>query len=131
MLPEPLARAVTEAESATAHGAGLLLQIAIDYSARDAILAAASRLGGRNATREDFARELGTAGDVDLLVRTGGELRISDFLLWECAYAELVFSRTLWPDFDGKALAAAVAEFRRRERRFGGLPVRRASAVLA
>jgi undecaprenyl diphosphate synthase len=67
---------------------------------------------------------LGTAlgPTVDLLIRTGGERRLSDFLLWECAYAELVFSRTMWPDFDPEALAAAVREFRGRERRFGGIP---------
>jgi len=59
--------------------------------------------------------------EVDLLIRTGGEKRLSDFLLWECAYAELVFTDTMWPDFDGHALRAAVQEFHRRERRFGGL----------
>jgi len=58
---------------------------------------------------------------VDLLIRTGGEQRLSDFLLWECAYAELYFTDTMWPDFDAAQLAAAVAEFHRRERRFGGL----------
>lgn len=124
-LPEPLASAVADAEEATTRGSGLLLQIAIDYSARDAIVAAAARLAGR-ASREDFARELGTAGDVDLCVRTGGEMRMSDFLLWECAYAELVFTRTRWPDFDGRALAAAVATYRRRVRTFGALAAVRA-----
>jgi undecaprenyl diphosphate synthase len=59
---------------------------------------------------------------VDLLIRTGGEQRLSDFLLWECAYAELVFSRRMWPDFDGGDLQSAVREFRSRQRRFGGLP---------
>jgi undecaprenyl diphosphate synthase len=126
VLPEPLAGAVARAEATTAGGSGLLLQIAVDYSARDAILAAASRLSGRRATAEDFSRELGTAGDVDLLVRTGGERRVSDFLLWECAYAEFVFLRTMWPDFDGAALAAAVHEFRRRDRRYGGVAAVRA-----
>jgi undecaprenyl diphosphate synthase len=60
------------------------------------------------------------AGDVDLLIRTGGEKRLSDFLLWESAYAELVFTERMWPEFDGEDLEAAVGEFRRRERRFGG-----------
>jgi undecaprenyl diphosphate synthase len=59
---------------------------------------------------------------VDLLIRTGGEQRLSDFLLWECAYAELVFRPTLWPDFTGADLALAVAEFKGRERRFGAVP---------
>jgi undecaprenyl diphosphate synthase len=61
--------------------------------------------------------------DVDLLVRTGGERRLSDFLLWECAYAELYFTDLMWPDFDGEALAEAVADFSTRERRFGALSV--------
>jgi len=126
ILPTPLADAIEAAETKTARGAGLLLQIAVDYSGRDAILAAAGRVAGRGVTREDFTRELGTAGDVDLVVRTGGERRISDFLLWECAYAEFVFTKTLWPDFDGDALASAVAEFRRRERRYGGIAAMRA-----
>ena len=78
-------------------------------------------------SRETFTARLAeaygsdAAPDVDLLIRTGGEQRLSDFLLWECAYAELVFLDTLWPDFDGEALAAAVTEYGRRERRFGGL----------
>jgi undecaprenyl diphosphate synthase len=81
------------------------------------------------ASREEFAallaeavNERGAAPDVDLLIRTGGEQRLSDFLLWECAYAELYFTKRLWPDFDADELAAAVAEFHRRDRRFGGLP---------
>jgi undecaprenyl diphosphate synthase len=126
ILPSPLAETIEAAERTTARGAGLLLQIAVDYSGRDAIVAAAARLAGKPIDRDEFSRELGTAGDVDLVVRTGGERRISDFLLWECAYAEFVFTRTLWPDFDGDALAAAVAEFRRRRRRFGGLEAVRA-----
>jgi undecaprenyl diphosphate synthase len=66
--------------------------------------------------------------DLDLLIRTGGEVRLGDFLLWECAYAELVFVDTPWPEFDADHLAAAVAEYRRRERRFGGLPAENARA---
>ena len=80
------------------------------------------------ASLSGFARQLNrtvhsvpAAPDVDLLIRTSGEQRLSDFLLWECAYAELVFTPRLWPDFDGGDLAAAVADFRRRERRFGGV----------
>ena len=128
-LAEPLLRAIQGAEEATAGGTRLRLRLAIDYSARDAILRAAARLQHSEADRDDFARALGEAvgerepaRDVDLLIRTGGEQRLSDFLLWECAYAELVFTPCMWPDFGAAALADAVAEFRRRERRFGAIP---------
>ena len=134
-LAEPLARAIAGAEEATRGGTRLHLRLAIDYSARDAIVRAAARAGGREPTREEFARLLGEAmgvrapaPDVDLLVRTGGEQRLSDFLLWECAYAELYFTPRMWPDFDAAALSEAVAEFTRRERRFGRVPEARASA---
>jgi undecaprenyl diphosphate synthase len=72
-------------------------------------------------TRETFAEALGAA-DVDLVIRTGGEKRLSDFLLWECAYAELIFTPVMWPDFKESDLASAVAEFHSRERRFGAVP---------
>ncbi|WP_029029967.1 di-trans,poly-cis-decaprenylcistransferase [Salinarimonas rosea] len=118
-LPEGLPEAIAAAEAATAAGTRLLLRIAIDYSARDAILAAAA---SAPRSREEMTGLLaGAAGDVDLLVRTSGEKRLSDFLLWECAYAELAFVDTPWPDFDGAALAACLDDFRRRDRRFGGL----------
>jgi undecaprenyl diphosphate synthase len=103
-LPTPLQAAIAEAERATRDGRTLALRLAIDYSARDAM-----------------ARGDAPLPDVDLLIRTGGEQRLSDFLLRECAYAELYFTPLAWPDFDGAALAAAVAEFTRRQRRFGGL----------
>jgi undecaprenyl diphosphate synthase len=123
-------RAIAVAEAATAGGRALHVRIGIDYSARDAIRMAAGRAGGLGVPdRERFARLLGEvmhafepSPDVDLLIRTGGEQRLSDFLLWECAYAELLFSAKMWPDFTGSDLAAAVAEFTGRERRFGGLP---------
>jgi undecaprenyl diphosphate synthase len=111
---------IDECESATAEGEKLHLRLAIDYSSRDAILAAAQALKGQ-ATREALSDALG-APDVDLLIRTGGEQRLSDFMLWECAYAELVFTPAMWPDFAASDLAAAVGEFRSRERRFGALP---------
>src|SRR5262249_49485040 len=110
--------AIARAESATAAGRRLRLRIAVDYSARDAILAAARGL--KELSLDALGSALGPT--VDLLIRTGGERRLSDFLLWECAYAELVFSRTMWPDFGADDLAAAVQEFRGRERRFGALP---------
>ena len=130
-LPAALVRTIEEAEAKTAGGRDFWLRIAVDYSGRDAILRAAERwhLGGASLpSRETFARLLadlpqnGPAPDVDLLIRTGGEKRLSDFLLWECAYAELVFTDRMWPDFAAADLAAAVREFHRRERRFGTVP---------
>ena len=126
-LPPAVRAAVAATELATAGNRGLHLRLAIDYSARDMIVEAARRLTPGEASRSDFARRLGQAygdmaPDVDLLIRTGGEQRLSDFLLWECAYAELLFTPTMWPDFGPAELAAAVAAFGRRERRLGALP---------
>ena len=124
-LPEGLSVEIAEAERASAHGSRLHLRVALDYSARDAIAAAAARWRAEHPpTREAFAQLLASqrgGGDVDLLIRSGGEKRLSDFLLWESAYAELCFVDTLWPDFGPDDLAAAIADFRGRERRFGGL----------
>jgi len=118
-LPATLAAEIEAAEAATAAGRDLHLRIAVDYSSREAIARAARRLPPRSpAPSEDLGRILGTP-DVDLLIRTGGEQRLSDFLLWEAAYAELVFLRVPWPDFARADLAAALAEFARRRRRFG------------
>jgi undecaprenyl diphosphate synthase len=125
-LPPELVSAIAAAEVLTARGTRLHLRVAVDYSSRNAILEAA-RLGGPDdPTREAFAIRLGDthgapAPDVDLLIRTGGEQRLSDFLLWESAYAELFFTARMWPDFREDDLAAAVAEFRGRDRRFGAL----------
>jgi undecaprenyl diphosphate synthase len=102
-LPGPLTDAIERAEQATAAGTRLELRLAVDYSSR-------------------YAIETGyLLPDVDLLIRTGGEQRLSDFLLWECAYAELYFTPIMWPDFGGTDLAAALAWFHTRDRRFGGL----------
>jgi undecaprenyl diphosphate synthase len=120
-LSPALQKAVTEAEAVTAAGRTLEVRIAIDYSSRDAILRAAAKLR-KGATREDLSRQLGDAPDVDLLIRTGGEQRLSDFLLWECAYAELLFTGRMWPDFGRVDLEEAVAEYYSRERRFGRIP---------
>jgi len=103
-LPRELLAAIAAAEEATGRLAGLHLRIAVDYSARHAI-------------------ETGQlVPDVDLLIRTGGDQRLSDFLLWESAYAELYFTQAMWPDFTAADLEVAVREFHYRERRFGALP---------
>jgi undecaprenyl diphosphate synthase len=119
---------IERAERATAAGRRLLLRIALDYSGRDAILRAAQCLQpGTPLAREAFGRLVAIVDhgspvpQVDLLIRTGGERRLSDFLLWEAAYAELLFLDCLWPDFAEADLAAAMREFGARERRFGGL----------
>ena len=128
-LPTEVLSAIADAERSTAGGRTLHLRIAIDYSARDAILRAAALAGAPDdLSRDRFAGLLAHAthaphpvADVDLLVRTGGEQRLSDFLLWECAYAELVFAPQLWPDFTPADLQTALSEFQSRQRRFGGL----------
>jgi undecaprenyl diphosphate synthase len=124
-LPDGIAAAIGRAEAATAEGTTLHLRIAVDYSARDAILNAASKARSiASLDRETFSALItGEVGlrDVDLIVRTSGEQRLSDFLLWEGAYAELHFTHRMWPEFDAEDLAEALASFHRRERRFGGL----------
>lgn len=127
-LPLALRHAVSGAERATRHGDGLRLRVALDYSARHAILRAAQCLPPGQASLDGFGALLAQVdhGDpvppVDLLVRTGGECRLSDFLLWESAYAELRFLDRHWPDFGPVDLADAVTWFRSRSRRFGALP---------
>jgi len=128
-LPLALGDALGDAEETTAGGSTLHLRLAIDYSARDEILRAAQRLAAAagEVTREEFGRALGgehdarPAADVDLVIRTGGERRLSDFLLWECAYAELYFTDLMWPEFGPKDLEEAVEYFQKRDRRFGAL----------
>jgi undecaprenyl diphosphate synthase len=129
-LAPDLVRAIERAEAATAAGSRLLLRLAVDYSARQAIVTAARRFPREGSDGlADFATVLNRVvhsarpvPPVDLLIRTGGEQRLSDFLLWECAYAELVFTPRLWPDFDENDLTRALGEYRRRERRFGRVP---------
>jgi undecaprenyl diphosphate synthase len=126
-LPSAVVNAAERAEKLTADGDALWLRIAVDYSSRDAILRAARRLDpSAGASRDDFACALGSGRspvpDVDLVIRTGGEQRLSDFLLWESAYAELVFLEGTWPDFAAMDLESAVRQFRGRERRFGRVP---------
>ena len=129
-IPSELLRAIKVAEEATRHGKRLDLRIAVDYSSRDALVRAAAHLRANETfTRDDLSRAMcrvdhweGECRDVDLLIRTGGEQRLSDFLLWECAYAELYFTDRRWPDFGPADLAAAVKDFHSRERRFGTVP---------
>jgi undecaprenyl diphosphate synthase len=117
-LPAPLVGMLEDSERRTAHGRRLRLRLAIDYSSRQAIMDAARKASG-HISEERFSSLIGP--DVDLLIRTSGEQRLSDFLLWECAYAEMIFTPRLWPDFNADDLALAVAEFHRRERRFGAV----------
>ena len=134
-IPPTLAEAIQTAERLTANCRGLQLRIALDYSSRDAILRAACwMLSSTEVSEREFAKRLGEvthatgpALDVDLLIRTGGDRRLSDFMLWECAYAELFFTPRMWPDFTAEDLVAAVEDFRGRERRFGLLPEAAAS----
>ncbi len=127
-LADIVRAAIEEAEYDTRNGATLLMRIAIDYSSRDAILRAVGRINkSQPITREVFSQALSDGGvtaapDVDLVIRTGGEQRLSDFLLWECAYAEFYFTKRMWPDFDRGDLAEAVKEFHARERRYGRVP---------
>jgi undecaprenyl diphosphate synthase len=123
---------LADAESVTRANAGLTLVVAFNYGSRQEIVAAARRLAeearrGRISPdaicEEDFAAQLDTADipDPDLIIRTSGEMRLSNFLLWQAAYAELVFMPVLWPDFDDAAFVAALQEYAARERRFGAV----------
>lgn len=133
-LPSSLVLAIQEAEALTAHGRNLHLRVAIDYSARDSIVQAAALSGPEPVSRERFSRLIAQVNhdplpvpDVDLLIRTGGEQRLSDFLLWECAYAEFHFTRCMWPEFTAEEFLAALDEFDNRERRFGRVAAQAAS----
>src|SRR3954466_141511 len=126
-LSDDLVRTIENTERLTSRGHGLQLRLPVDYSARESITRAAALVRGLQCSQHEFERCLADAVNsdvhepVDLLIRTGGERRLSDFLLWECAYAELVFVDEYWPDFDEASFAAALREFSRRDRRFGGL----------
>jgi len=130
-LGPALVAAIEHAEAKTAHCDRLELRLAVDYSSRDLILnAVRAAAASSDPDRMDLSALLGEAmhsggraPDVDLLIRTGGEQRLSDFLLWESAYAELYFTPIMWPDFSGEELAGALKEFRARDRRFGEIAV--------
>ena len=128
-LPSGLRSQIESTESLTRSGRALHLRLAVDYSSREALVKAAGQWRGpQRLSREVFGQAIAKAThcpagtpDVDLLIRTGGEQRLSDFLLWESAYAELVFTPCLWPDFTPQELESAVREFSVRDRRYGGL----------
>ncbi len=136
-LTAALLRQIEHSEQLTAAGRRMHLRIAVDYSSRGSIIEASRRLKEMPLTEpEHFLSLLGTvdhsdppAPEVDLLIRTGGEQRLSDFLLWECAYAELYFVDRPWPDFDEAALGEALAEYSRRQRRFGRIHAAASAAV--
>jgi undecaprenyl diphosphate synthase len=133
-LPRGIVSQIERAEAASAHCRALHLRVAIDYSGRDAILAAIAACAGGPVTREAMAAQLaqgGAVSDVDLVIRTSGEQRLSDFLPWEAAYAELYFTARLWPDFDAEDLALAMRDFRARDRRFGALAPRASVPLVA
>jgi undecaprenyl diphosphate synthase len=122
-LPPDLAAEIASYEAASVGGTKMTLRIAFDYSARAAIAEAAAALGPNSSVDALDRLIAGPSGPVDLLIRTGAEKRLSDFMLWECAYAELWFTDRMWPQFAENDLAAAIADFRSRQRRFGRLPV--------
>lgn len=127
-IPPVLRETIADAEALTSKGEALHLRLAIDYSARHSLFQAASKFyKATDLSPESFGSVLsevqrGGSTDVDLLIRTGGEQRLSDFLLWECAFAEFVFMEKRWPDFTPQDLRDAVVEFGKRERTEGGLP---------
>ena len=122
-LSPKVRQGLEKAEQATAHNSRLVLNICFNYGGRWDIAQAAATLAARGEPITEIslnaAMALSAVPDPDLLIRTGGEMRLSNFLLWQAAYAELLFSDKLWPDFDEAALDAAIADYRSRERRFG------------
>ena len=132
-LPESVQARMEESRQMTSHNTGMLLTLALNYSARSeivdafrALASAAARNGGLHHMKvdeDDIARHLYTSHlpDPDLVIRTSGEMRLSNFLLWQLAYAEIHVVPTLWPDFDGLHLLESIAEYQKRERRYGGL----------
>lgn len=131
-LEPDIGRLLVEAEELTKNNGGLVLVVAFNYGARQEIVRAARNIAARvkqdelslsDIDMDSFSRFLDTPDipDPDLIIRTSGEQRLSNFLLWQSAYSELVFVPTYWPDFDRATLESAIREYRQRERRFGGL----------
>jgi undecaprenyl diphosphate synthase len=136
-LPDGVRKDTREAMEATAGNTGMVLSIALNYGGRaeivdamNAILAERNGHGSAAITEEQLSRHLYTANlpDPDLLIRTSGEMRVSNFLLWQIAYAEIFVTETLWPDFNRARLLAALVDFQGRERRYGGIDARKAAA---
>ena len=136
-LPDGVRKDTREATEATAGNTGMVLSIALNYGGRaeivdamNAILAERNGHGGAAVTEEQLSRHLYTANlpDPDLLIRTSGEMRVSNFLLWQIAYAEIFVTETLWPDFNRARLLAALVDFQGRERRYGGIDARKTAA---
>jgi undecaprenyl diphosphate synthase len=127
-LSSGLQNAIASAEESTAHGTELHIRLAVDYSSREVLYQAARRFYKvTRISRDSFEEVLGetcheAVREVDLVIRTGGEQRLSDFLLWESAYAELYFTKKMWPEFSAEDLREAMREFRSRVRTFGTLP---------
>jgi undecaprenyl diphosphate synthase len=135
-VTDKLRAAWEEAESSTAHNTRITLSVAFNYGGRWDVVQACRRamadgLGPTELTEDVLSRytALAFAPDPDLFIRTGGEMRISNFLLWQAAYSELFFTECLWPDFGATEVDAALATYARRERRFGGIPAREAAAA--
>jgi len=118
-----LQRLIKKTEEATAHCNGLQHHLALNYGSKDEIVRAAKKLqsAGREITVDTLNEALDASEAVDLLIRTGGDHRLSNYLLWQSAYAELFFTRTLWPDFTARELQSIINQFKSVERRFGGL----------
>jgi undecaprenyl diphosphate synthase len=123
-------RDTREAQAETAKNTGMVLCVALNYGGRAEIVNAVNRIleekkgaAGRAVTEEEFAEKMYTAGlpDPDLLIRTSGEMRVSNFLLWQIAYAEIYVTETLWPDFNRARLLEAFVDYQKRERRYGGI----------
>ncbi len=129
-LPETIQALIRDTEAKTASNTGMTLVVALSYGGRNEIIRAVRKLVDSGVpgdlTEERFADYLDTSGlpAPDLIIRTSGERRLSNFLLWQSAYAELFFTDTLWPDFDRTEFIAAIRDFQGRERRFGGVPER-------
>jgi undecaprenyl diphosphate synthase len=136
-LSPALQAQIERSEQLTAACSRMHLRLAVDYSSRHSIMQAGRRLAASTGGEPgEYLRHLAAVdhsdpvpAEVDLLIRTGGELRLSDFLLWECAYAELLFLERPWPDFDAAAFAQALEEFSRRQRRFGRIPTSQQAGV--
>ncbi|CAM2852149.1 di-trans,poly-cis-decaprenylcistransferase [Helicobacter burdigaliensis] len=123
MFSNKLQRLIYELEEETKEGAKLTQYLALNYGAKDEIIRTFNKLNANalSFSEENIKSHLDNPQDVDILIRTGGDYRLSNFLLWQCAYAELFFTKTLWPDFSKEELEKIIQEFHNRERRFGGL----------